>query len=228
MLASSHQYVAIRQIQIRECGVLRRLCRFRRLDGSGVGLNKSLLASADARGIGVVRLRLFDACFGPLKIGFGLLDGRLGPGELCALLAVVEAGKNSTLGDAITDIRSEFDEHARDLESDLRRDLRLDGAEAENLNRHIALNLRDLYVHRTEEQGPGAQPDATHHCETARATRRFSGHALPSSAGEALILCASDTGGTTFADVPGVSSTGIPFNRDDVTRKCGPIWSPSY
>jgi hypothetical protein len=55
-------------------------------------LDQLLPALADVLGIGVVRLGFFETGGGPLQIGFGLFDGRLGPGDTRALLAVVEAG----------------------------------------------------------------------------------------------------------------------------------------
>ena len=84
-----------------------------------LALNELLLALIDALGIGIVRLRLFDARLGPLKIGLSLLDGRLRSGDLRALLAVVEPGQHRAFGDAIADIGAKIDEHAGNLEPDL-------------------------------------------------------------------------------------------------------------
>ena len=193
----SHQHVAVRQIQIRERRVLRRLCGFCRLDRGGVGLNESLLALADARGICGGRFRLFDAGFGPLKIGFGLLDGRFRPGELCPLLAVVETGEDRTLRYAITYIRAKFDEHARNLESHLGCDAGLDGAEAENLDRHIALDLRGLHVNWAEKEYPRTcthgNNDRQQDCQQGKApaTQPL---LRSSSAREVSILCPADNG----------------------------------
>ena len=76
-----------------------------------------------------------DARRRPLQIGFGLLGGRLGSADARGLLAVVEAGQNRALGDAVADIGAQIDQHAGNLEADLGGDARLDGAEAEDLDR---------------------------------------------------------------------------------------------
>ena len=76
----------------------------------------------------------------------------------CArLLAIVEASQDRALGDAIADIGAKIDEHAGDLEADLGCDARLDRSEAEDFNRHIALDRRDRHFDRTQEQRPGAK-----------------------------------------------------------------------
>ena len=216
----SHDDVAIRQIQIRECGVLRRLCRFCRLDRGGVGLNQSLLAPADARGIVVVGLRLLDARLGPLKIGLGLLDGRPGPGDLCPLLAVVQAGQHATLGDAIADIRFKLDEHAGNLESHLGCHARLDGAEAENLNRHVALDLRDLHIDRAENE----YPRSCTHGNDDREQDRQQGKASAaqrllrcSSASDTLIFCLFDgRTGRHLPIFPEYRARATPIGRDEL------------
>ena len=77
-----------------------------------------------------------------------------------ALLAVVEAGQNRALGDAVADIGAKLDQHAGDLEADLGGDARLDGAEAEDLDRHIALNGGNLQLDRTQIGRPGTEQNA--------------------------------------------------------------------
>ena len=74
-----------------------------------------------------------DACRRPLQVGFGLLGSGLGAGDARALLAVVEAGQNRALGDAVADIGAQLDQHAGNLETDPGGDARLDRAEAEDL-----------------------------------------------------------------------------------------------
>ena len=59
---------------------------------------------------------------------------------LRALFAVVEAGENRALGDAVADIGAKIDQHAGNLEADLGGDARLDRSEAEHLDRHVALD----------------------------------------------------------------------------------------
>ncbi len=84
----------------------------------------------------------------------GLFDAAVGPRDLRALFAVVELGKHRALGDALADIGAQVDQHAGDLESDLRRDPRLDRAEPENLHRHIVLYSCDLYLDRPKVERP--------------------------------------------------------------------------
>ena len=101
-----------------------------------------------------------DACRRLLEGCFGLLGGGFGPADARRLLAVVEAGQNRTLGDAVADIGAKLDQHAGDLEADLGGDARLDGAEAEDLDRHIALNGGNLHLDRTQIGRPGAEQNA--------------------------------------------------------------------
>lgn len=74
-----------------------------------------------------------------------------------------------TLGHAITDIRFELGEHARDLESHLGCDPRLDGAETENLNRHIVLDAGDLHRNGPKNQGPGCNSGTPHQARQPKA-----------------------------------------------------------
>ena len=74
-----------------------------------------------------------------------------------ALFAVVEAGQHRALGDAVADIGAQFDQHAGNLEADLGCDAGLDGAEAEDFDRHIALDGADLHVDRTQIERPRAE-----------------------------------------------------------------------
>jgi hypothetical protein len=105
-----------------------------------------------------------------LQIGCGLLDSRLGPSGTRGLLAVVEAGEHRTFGDAVADIGVQFDQNARDLESDFGRYAGLNGTEPEYVDPHVTLNGRDLYFDRAEicrprtEQNAGADhnSDACH------------------------------------------------------------------
>jgi len=97
------------------------------------------------------------ACRRLLEIGLGLLGGGLGAGDTSALFAIVEAGENCTLGDAVADIGAKLDQHAGDLEADLGCDTRLDGTEAEDIDRHIALDGADLHRDRPQIQRPNTE-----------------------------------------------------------------------
>ena len=152
-----HHHVAFRQIQIPECGVLHGLRGFRCLDRSRLALHQRLPPLADPLCIVIISLRFLHAGIRLLQIGFGLLDRRPGAGRARPLLAVVKAGENGALGDVVADIGSQIDQHAGNLEADFGCDARLDRAETENLNRHVALDLRDLDIDRprnTESKPP--------------------------------------------------------------------------
>ena len=108
-----------------------------------------------------------------MKIGFGLLNGRFGPGDLRGLLAVVKASQNSALGYPITDIGAKLDQHAGNLEADLGCDARLDRSEAEDFNRHITLDGGDLYLDRAQSRAQTAKPTpATMTTDTTSQTAR--------------------------------------------------------
>ena len=148
-------------------------------------------ALVDALGIGIVGLRLFDARRRPLQIGFGLLDGRFGSGDARALFAVVKASQNGALGDAIADIRPKIDQHAGNLEADLGCDARLDGAEAENLDRHIALNLRDLNTDGTQKQSPNTSARSREDCRyDSKQNKASEAHAFPHPQAPGEATCA--------------------------------------
>src|SRR5262249_13809932 len=95
-------------------------------------------------GVGVIGLSFFEISQRPLKIGFALGDGRLGPSDAGDLFARVETGKNLAFCHAIAHVGPKVDEDAGRLEPDLGRDARLDGAETEYLNGYVPLDPRDL------------------------------------------------------------------------------------
>ena len=92
-----------------------------------------------------------------MQIGFGLLDSRLGPSDTRGLLAVIETGEHRAFGDAVADIGAQFDQHAGNLEADPGCYARLNGAEPEDLNRHVALNGRDLHFEWAEILRPSTE-----------------------------------------------------------------------
>ena len=140
--------VALRKVHVGGCGAFGGLCRLGGLDRRDVGLRQFLPAFADAFGIGVVGLGLFEAGRRPLQIGLGLLDRRLGAREPRALLARIEPREHRAFRDAIADIGRKIDEDAGNLEADLRLNARLDGAEPEDLNRHVTLDPGHLNLDR--------------------------------------------------------------------------------
>nr|WP_234819366.1 hypothetical protein [Sinorhizobium meliloti] len=107
-----HQNIALRDAHIRARGIFSRLCNLGRFDRSGVALQEGLPTGVDTPGIRVVRLSLLDACHGLLQIGFCLLGRGPCPSDQCLLLAVVEAGKDSALGDVIADVGTQIDDDA--------------------------------------------------------------------------------------------------------------------
>ena len=100
-----------------------------------------------------------------MKVRFSLLNGRICPGDLRSLLAVVEPGQNRALGDAVADIGAKLDQHTGYLEADLGGDARLDGAEAEDLDQHVSLRLGYLHSNRAQTQCPNSGAGGNDQCE---------------------------------------------------------------
>ena len=111
--------VALRKVHVGGRSAFGGLCRLGGFDRRDVGLRQSLPAFADAFGIRVVGLGLFEAGGRPLQIGLGLLDRRLGAREPRTLLARIEPREHRAFRDAIADIGRKIDEDARNLEADL-------------------------------------------------------------------------------------------------------------
>ena len=97
------------------------------------------------------------------KIGFGLLDGASRARDLRLLFAIVKARQNRALGYPVADIRPEIDQHAGNLEPDLRADARFNGAKPEHLDRDVVLRPGDLDVDRPGEHRPGKHTGANDH-----------------------------------------------------------------